>query len=199
MIRALLLLPCCLLLMSCARVQVNHYVPSGDGELRNRSLCTFGLRDELEIPLANEVKLRVWGGDPDSSALSARIQMLVPQGQNMRYTSNRFEFFGKGATEPAELHITGITTFCAPDAKSCQSRYAPTDWLEGGTIVADNLLKSAEPKTYRLNLAVPARPGESYTLRLPDVEVNGQRKSGITVRFEKTSTPAAANLPVCQQ
>lgn len=199
MTRLRYLLPCCLLLMSCAQVQVNHYIPSGDGDLRNRSLCTFGLRDELEISLPLGVKIRVWGGDPDSSALSARIQMLVPQGQNMRYTSNRFEFFGKGATEPTELFITGITTSCPALAKNCQSRHAPTAWLEGGTVIADNLLKSTEPKTYRLDLAVPAQPGETYTLKLPDVEVNGVVKSGLTVRFDKTSAPAAANLQVCQQ
>lgn len=195
----LLLALCPLLLASCAQIQVNHYIPSGDGELRNRSLCTFGLRDELEIALPADVKIRVWGGDPDSSALSARFQMLVPKGQNMRFVTNRFELFVKGASGPAELFPTGITTICAADAKSCQSRYAPTDWLEGGSTSAGGVLGTTEPKTYRLDLAVPAAPGETYTLKLPDVEVNGKLKSGLTVRFDKTSAPAATNLAVCQQ
>ena len=196
--RLLPLVPVTLLLTSCAQMQVNHYLPSGDGELRNRSLCTYGLRDELELPLKNGVKIRVWGGDPDTTALSARVQMLVPQGQNMRFMTSAFTLYSKGAAEPAELHTTGITTFCAPDAKGCQSRFAPTDFLEGGTTISDNMLKTAEPKTYRLDLSVPVAPGQTYTLKLPDVEVNGQVQTGLTVRFDKTSTPAATNLSVCQ-
>jgi hypothetical protein len=187
------------LLASCAQIQVNHYLPSGGGELRNRSLCTFGLRDELEADLPNEVKLRVWGGDPDSSALSARVQVLVPPGQNLRFTSNRFTLWSKAAQEPTDLYFTGITTACAADASSnCRSRYAPTDWLEGGLIASDNPLKPNEFRTYRMDLAVPVTPGEPYTLKLPDMELNGQAQHGPTVRFDKTSTPAAANLAVCQ-
>ncbi len=198
MIRRLALLYCALLLSACAQVQVKHYLPSGEGELRNRSLCTFGLRDELEMTLTRGVKLRVWGGDPESSALAARVQMIVPPGQHMRFTSNRFELFTNGATAPTVLHTTGITTVCPEGDANCQSRFAPTDRLEGGVTVSDNLLKSADPKTYRLDLAVPLPPGEAYTLKLPDVEVNWDLRQGITVRFEKTSTPAAANLAVCQ-
>lgn len=198
MIRRLALLLCALLLGACAQVQVQHYLPSGEGELRNRSLCTFGLRDELEIALTRGVKLRVWGGDPESSALAARIQMIVPPGQNMRFTSNRFELFTEGAAAPTILHTTGITTACPEDAANCQSRFAPTDRLEGGSTVSDSLLKTAEPRTYRLNLAVPVTPGDAYTLKLPDVEVNWDLRQNITVRFQKTSTPAAANLAVCQ-
>lgn len=199
MIRRLALFPCALLLSACAQVQVQHYLPSGDGELRNRSLCTFGLRDELEIALPRGVKLRVWGGDPESSALAARIQMIVPPGQSMRFTSNRFELFTRGAAAATVVHTTGITTVCPETEANCQSRFAPTDRLEGGTTVSDSLLKTDEPKTYRLNLAVPVKPGEPYTLKLPDLEVNWDLRQDITIHFEKTSTPAATNLAVCQQ
>ena len=43
-----------------------------------------------------------------------------------------------------------------------------------------------------------AQPGETYTLKLPDMELNGRAVEGLTVRFDKTSTPGAANLKVCQ-
>lgn len=197
-----LLLPlAALLLASCAQMQVNHYLPSGAGDLRNRSLCTFGLRDELEAGLGNDVKVRVWGGDPDTTALSARVQVLVPPGQNVRFTSPRFQLWSKAASEPTDLFVTGITTACpaqTPGGNSCRSRYAPTDWLEGGLIPNDNPLLPNDPRAYRMDLAVPVPPGETYTLKLPDMELNGRAVEGLTVRFDKTSTPGAANLKVCQ-
>jgi hypothetical protein len=197
-IPALLLLASTVTLASCAQMQVNHYLPSGEGELRNRSLCTFGLRDELEMPLGNGIKARVWGGDPDSSQLSARVQMLVPPGQKMRFMSNRFTYTTRGAVEPGDLVFTGITTVCAADAPGCKTRLGPTDWLEGGTQAAAGLLSTAEPKTYRIDLAVPVPPGENYALRLPDLEYNAHIQPGPTVRFDKSTTPAATNLGVCQ-
>lgn len=187
-----------LALSSCAQMQVNHYLPSGDGELRNRSLCTFGLRDELEVPLGDGIKVRVWGGDPDTSSLSARIQVLVPEGQTVRFMTNRFTLYSKGAAEPAEVYTTGITTACATESASCKTRLAPTDWLVGGTMPASNVLTTPEPKTYRLDVAVPVSPGDTYTLKLPDVEMPGRIRPGPTVRFDKTSTSAATNLSVCQ-
>lgn len=185
-------------LSACAQIQVSHYLPSGDGALRNRSLCTFGLRDELEASLPNEVKVRVWGGDPDTTSISARVQVVIPQGHNVRFTSNEFTLWTKGAAAPSPLFTTGITTACAPDAPTCQSRYGPTDWLEGGVVESSGMLKLAEPKSYRMDLAVPVAPGEPYTLKLPDLELDGRVHAGPTVRFEKTSAPAASNLQVCQ-
>ncbi len=196
--RLTILAACALTLGACAQMQVNHYLPSGDGELRNRSLCTFGLRDELEIPLGSGIKIRVWGGDPDTSSLSARVQVLVPQGQTVHFLSNRFTLYSKGAAEPAEVYVTGITTVCAADAGSCKTRLAPTDALVGGTIPGANVLTSSEPKTFRMDVAVPVAPGTNYTLKLPDMEVSGRIQPGPTVRFDKTSAPAATNLGVCQ-
>lgn len=187
-----------LLLAACAQMQVNHYLPTGDGELRNRSLCTFGLRDELEMPLGDGIKARVWGGDPDSSQLSARVQVLIPEGQQLRFVSNRFSYFTRGAIEPGEVIFTGITTGCAADAAGCRTRLGPTEWLQGGTMPASNLLSAAEPKTYRIDLAVPLSPGENYALRLPDIELSGRIQPGPIVRFDKSTTPAATNLGVCQ-
>ena len=195
--RLMMLAACALTLGACAQIQVNHYLPSGDGELRNRSLCTFGLRDELEIPLGNGIKVRVWGGDPDTSALSARVQVLVPEGQTVHFLSTRFTLYTKAAAEPTEIYVTGITTACAAGV-SCQTRLAPTDWLVGGTIPGANVLAAAEPKTYRMDVAVPVAPGTNYTLKLPDVELSGRIQPGPTVRFDKTSAPAATNLSVCQ-
>lgn len=196
--RLLILSSAALALGACAQIQVNHYLPSGDGELRNRSLCTFGLRDELEMPIGGNMKIRIWGGDPDASALSARVQMLVPEGQGMRFLTNRVTLYTKAATEPTEVFFTGITTACAPEATSCQSRFAPTDWLQGGTVPGSNVLTPTEPKTYRLDVAVPVPPGEAYTLKLPDIEMSGRIRPGPTVRFDKSTTPAATNLSVCQ-
>ena len=196
--RVVILSACALALTSCAQMQVNHYLPSGEGELRNRSLCTFGLRDELEIPLGQGIKMRVWGGDPDTSSLSARVQVLVPEGQTLRFMSNRFTLYTKAAAEPAEVYTTGITTACAADVASCRTRLAPTDWLEGGTTPAANVLTPAEAKTYRLDVSIPVPPGEAYTLKLPDVEMTGRIRPGPTIRFDKTTTPAATNLGVCQ-
>lgn len=188
-----------LALASCAQMQVNHYLPSGDGELRNRSLCTFGLRDELEIPLSGSIKVRVWGGDPDSSQLSARVQVLVPEGQKMRFMSNRFTYTSRAAAaEPGEVIFTGITTTCPADAAGCKTRLGPTDWLLGGTTPGQNVLSSPEPKTYRVDLAIPLAPGENYGLRLPDLEFTGHIQPGPTVRFDKSATTAATNLGVCQ-
>ena len=196
--KRLVILSAAFALTSCAQMQVNHYLPSGDGELRNRSLCTYGLRDELEVALGDGIKVRVWGGDPDTSALSARVQVLVPEGQTLRFMSNRFTLYTKAATEPAEVYTTGITTACAADVASCRTRFAPTDWLEGGTIPASSVLTTAESKTYRLDVAIPVPPGEGYTLKLPDVEMAGRIRPGPTIRFDKTTTPAATNLGVCQ-
>lgn len=190
-------------LASCAGMQVHHYLPSGDGELRNRSLCTLGLRDELETALPGDVKIRVWGGDPDTTALSARVQVLIPPNQNLRFASPVFTLWSKGASEPQPLIITGITTACPAEAAGCRSRYAPTDWLEGGVVegsglLSTGMLKTTEPRTYRMDLAIPVAPGEPYTLKLPDIELNGKPQSGPTVRFDKTTTAAATNLQVCQ-
>lgn len=197
-LHAFVLLASTLALASCAQMQVNHYLPSGEGELRNRSLCTFGLRDELEVPLSRGIKARVWGGDPDSSQLSARVQVLVPEGQKMRFMSNRFTYSTRGETEPGELIFTGVTTVCPAEAEGCRTRLGPTEWLEGGTVAPSTLLTAAEPKTYRVDLAVPVPPGESYGLRLPDIEYTGHIQPGPTVHFDKSTTPAATNLPVCQ-
>jgi hypothetical protein len=197
-LHAFLVLVSTLGLGACAQMQVNHYLPRGDGELRNRSLCTFGLRDELEMPLSGSIKARVWGGDPDSSQLSARVQVLVPEGQKMRFMSNRFSYTTEGGAEPGEVIFTGITTVCAADAAGCKTRLGPTEWLEGGSMPASNLLTSPEPKTYRIDLAVPVPPGKSYGLRLPDLEFNAHIQPGPTVQFEKSTTPAATNLSVCQ-
>ena len=196
--RLVILSACALTLTSCAQMRVNHYLPSGDGELRNRSLCTFGLRDELEIPLGEGIKARVWGGDPDTSSLSARVQLLIPEGQALRFMTNRFTLYTKAATEPTEVYTTGITTACPPDTASCRTRLAPTDWLPGGTMPPPNVLQPPEPKTYRMDVAVPVPPGEAYTLKLPDIEMAGRIRPGPTVRFDKTTTPAATNLSVCQ-
>ncbi|MCC2656062.1 MAG: hypothetical protein K0Q76_1170 [Panacagrimonas sp.] len=193
-----LLLASTFALGACAQMQVNHYLPSGDGELRNRSLCTFGLRDELEVPLSGGIKARVWGGDPDTSQLSARVQVLVPEGQKMRFMSNRFSYTSREAPEQNELVFTGITTVCPAEAVGCKTRLGPTDWLLGGKIPAATMLSSSEPQTYRIDLAVPVPPGENYALRLPDVEYTGHIQPGPTVRFEKSTTPAATNLSVCQ-
>jgi len=195
---AFLLIAGTLALGGCAQMQVNHYLPSGEGELRNRSLCTFGLRDELEMPLSGGIKARVWGGDPDSSQLSARVQVLVPEGQKMRFMSNRFTYSTRGGIEPAELIFTGVTTVCPAEGSGCKTRLGPTDWLVGGTVAASTLLTSAEPQAYRVDLAVPVPPGEAYGLRLPDIEYAGHIQPGPTVHFAKSITPAAANLPVCQ-
>jgi hypothetical protein len=183
---------------ACAQIQVNHYLPSGEGELRNRSLCTFGLRDELEMPLNGGIKARVWGGDPDSSQLSARVQVLVPEGEKMRFMSNRFSYTADGVATPGEVIFTGLTTACAADAAGCKTRLGPTEWLEGGTMPSQSMLTSADPKTYRIDLAVPVPPGNNYVLRLPDLEFNAHIQPGPTVRFEKSTTPAATNLSVCQ-
>jgi len=196
--RLVILTACAMALSSCAQITVNHYLPSGAGELRNRSLCTFGLRDELEIAVGNGIIARVWGGDPDTSSLSARVQFLVPEGQKMRLTSNRFTLYTKAAAEPAELFTTGITTACPPGVASCHTRLAPTDWLPGGLMPPASVLVAPEPKTYRLDVAVPVAPGETYTLTLPDVELPGRIVPGQTVRFEKTAATAATNLGVCQ-
>ncbi|TDU26615.1 hypothetical protein DFR24_3644 [Panacagrimonas perspica] len=196
--RRVILIACAMALSSCAQITVNHYLPSGAGELRNRSLCTLGLRDELEVPLGPSIKVRVWGGDPDTTSLSARVQFLVPEGQTMRLTSNRFLLFTKAAAEPAELFTTGITTACPAGVASCRTRLAPTDWLEGGLMPAANVLVAPEPKTYRMDVAVPVPPGETYTLKLPDVELTGRVVPGPTVRFDKTAATAATNLGVCQ-
>ena len=102
-LHALVLLVSTLLLASCAQMKVNHYLPSGDGELRNRSLCTFGLRDELEMPLGDSIRARVWGGDPDTTQLSARVQLLIPEGQRMRFMSNRFTY--TSTAESGEVHF----------------------------------------------------------------------------------------------
>ena len=188
-----------LALASCAQMQVTHYLPSGDGEPRNRSLCTFGMRDELETDLDHGVKIRVWGGDPDTTALSARVQILLPPGQTLRFISTELTLWTQAAGEPTRLHTTGITGACPATATQCQTRYAPTDKLEGGLLEAGGMLKSAEPKTYRLDIALPVTPGEPYTLKLPDFELNGSAKTGPTVRFVKTTTSSPTNLPVCQQ
>lgn len=188
-----------LALASCAQMQVTHYLPSGDGEPRNRSLCTFGMRDELETDLDRGVKIRVWGGDPDTTALSARVQVLLPPGQTLRFTSTELTLWSQAASEPVRLHTTGITAACPAAEPNCQTRYAPTDKLQGGLLEAGSMLKSAEPKTYRMDIALPVSPGEPYTLKLPDFELNGTAKTGPTVRFVKTTTSAATNLPVCQQ
>lgn len=203
LVRPLLAFSAILTLASCAQMQVHHYLPSGDGELRNRSLCTLGLRDELETALPGDVKIRVWGGDPDTTALSARVQVLIPPNQNLRFTSPVFTLWSKAASEPQPLIITGITTACLADATNCRSRYAPTDWLEGGVtegsgLLSTGVLKTTEPKAYRMDLAIPVAPGEPYTLKLPDIELNGKTRPGPTVRFDKTTTAAAANLQVCQ-
>lgn len=195
---AFLLASSTLALASCAQMQVNHYLPSGEGALRNRSLCTFGLQDELEMPLSGGIKARVWGGDPDSSQLSARVQVLVPEGQRMRFMSNRFTYTTRGGVEPGEVIFTGVTTVCPADATGCKTRLGPTDWLEGGTMPGSTLLSSADPKTYRVDLAVPLAPGENYGLRLPDIEFTGHIQPGPTVHFDKSTTPAATNLGVCQ-
>lgn len=187
----------------CARMQVSHYLPSGDGELRNRSLCTFGLRDELESDLPGAVKIRIWGGDPETTALSARVQVLIPPQHNLRFTSPVFTLWSQAAAEPEQLLATGITSACPSQSTNCQSRFAPTDWLEGGLIESDGmlntaLLKGPEPRTYRIDIAIPVAPGEPYTLKLPDLELNGRALQGPTVRFEKTQAAAPSNLPVCQ-
>lgn len=197
-LHAFLLLACSICLASCAQIQVNHYLPTGDGELRNRSLCTFGLRDELEMSLSGGIKARVWGGDPDTSQLSARVQVLIPEGQKLRFMSNRFTYFTRGTVEPNEVLFTGVTTTCAENAPGCRTRLGPTEWLEGGSVPAQGMLSSSEPKTYRIDLAIPLAPGENYALRLPDVELPGRIQPGQTVRFDKSTTPAATNLGVCQ-
>lgn len=190
-------------LTGCAQMQVNHYLPSGDGELRNRSWCTFGLRDELESELPGGVRIRVWGGDPETSALSARVQVLIPPQQNVRFTSPVYTLWTQAADAPEQLLSTGITSACPAQSKTCRSRYAPTDWLEGGLAEDDGLLstgmlKSPEPRTYRIDLALPVEPGQPYTLKLPNLEFNGRPLPGPTVRFEKTRAPAPSNLQVCQ-
>ena len=196
---SLVVLAATLGLGACAQMQVNHYLPAGEGELRNRSLCTFGLRDELEMTLnSGGIKARVWGGDPDSSQLSARVQVLVPEGQKMRFMSNRFSYSTDGSGAPGELIFTGLTTVCAADAVGCKTRLGPTDWLEGGTMPATSVLTSAEPRTYRIDLALPVPPGKDYGLRLPDLEFNAHIQPGPTIHFAKTTTPAATNLSVCQ-
>lgn len=196
--RLVILAACALTLTSCAQITVNHYLPSGAGELRNRSLCTFGLRDELEIQVGNSIIARVWGGDPDTSSLSARVQFLVPEGRRMRLSTNRFLLYTKAATEPTELYTTGITTACPAGVASCSTRLAPTDWLEGGLMPEVNVLTAPEPRTYRMDVAIPVAPGENYTLKLPDIELAGRTVPGPTVRFDKTAATAAANLGVCQ-
>lgn len=187
----------------CSQLQVSHYVPSGDGELRNRSLCTFGLRDELETTLPGAVTIRVWGGDPDTTALAARVQVRIPPEQQLRFTSPVYTLWTRGADQPERLLASGIRSACPARSTNCLSRYAPTDWLEGGLTEGDGLLdsgmlKKTEPRTYRIDIAIPVAPGEDYTLQLPEFELNGQLRPGPTVRFVKTVAAAPTHLQVCQ-
>ncbi|MGH8518384.1 MAG: hypothetical protein ACREUE_13110, partial [Panacagrimonas sp.] len=135
---------------------------------------------------------------PDTSQLSARVQVLIPEGQRLRFMSNRFTYFLRGGIEPNEVLFTGVTTVCAADAPGCRTRLGPTEWLEGGTMPGEGMLSTSEPRTYRVDLALPLTPGENYALRLPDIELTGRIQPGPTVRFDKSTTPAAANLGVCQ-
>jgi hypothetical protein len=183
------------LLPACVPILVTYYEPAG-GKGRNATLCTFGVRNQLEVAVAPGVSVRISGGDPEGASLSAGVELIVPEGRRVQFSSDAFTLRSESPEHSYRVEPGSITTICYGEPPGCKTRLAPTDLLEGRTWKGSGLIPKDEPRMFDLSLVAPAPPVDAFSVQLPPLDVDGARVTLPLIRFEKVRKLAGAGL--CQ-
>lgn len=161
------------ILAGCMPVQLKRYMPEGPGVL------TGQLDDTLQITLAPGVQLSMWGDAEDSDGtINLVVDIHVPKATTVRFAQANFVIESPAFSAPKKLPIIHITT---PGPKWLK----PLEILDGPV--------AAEKDSHRIYAVSFAERSmgktsipiiEEFTLRWPEIIINGKITSVEPIRFK---------------
>lgn len=160
-------------LVGCMPVQLKRYMPEGPG------ILTGQIKDTLLITLAPDVQLSMWGDAEDSDGtISLVVHVSVPKATTVRFARANFVIESPAFSAPKKLPVIHITT---PGPKWLK----PLEILDGPA--------AAEKDSHRVyTVSFAERPlgktpipiVEEFTLRWPEIIINGKVTSIEPIRFK---------------
>ena len=180
----------------CLPLHATYYEPSGAGELRNATLCSFGIGNQLVVQLGHGVSAAISAGDPDAAQLTLRIELRVPEGASVRLTDPTFSVASEAREWSQRVDAGTIAASCGEPAPGCKALLAASELLEGANWKGSGLLHGLEPRLFSFGLVVPVAPVAEFSVRFPPLQVDEDPVVAPVVRFRRTSKLTVEGL--CQ-
>jgi hypothetical protein len=175
-------------LAGCLPIRETYYRPSGMGSAQ-AGACGSGPADTMAVKLPGAVSLYVRAEQIPGGSVNVSFYYLVPQGSTIRLATDSVAVTDEDSHETARYLIQSVRQQCGTGASDygCIKDVRPTAPMDGATIKDGSLFgmgTSARSMSFELQTD---RNWRAFSVRPPDVEINGIARSLTGVKFVRTT------------